>query len=240
MWSLSWLAMPRPRRLRTAAAALLVAAAACGGADAATSTAPATPVPNEAATATGAATTDAATPPSTIPPTTVDPIAAEFGKVSITGDPLPEAQRSVDDLAVGMAAPVVTGSSHDGTMVSIGGGVGPQALLFAAHWCSHCTAEVPRVADWLAATGGVEGVHIVLVTVGVDPNQPNWPPSEWLATAGWKHPVMRDDEANSAFRAYGGAQIPYWVILDADGEVVERIVGETEIPQLEAVLRAVG
>lgn len=224
--------------MRTAVLALALAATACGGADVATSTAPTAP-PTTSAASSGAE--SVSPPPSTAAPTTtVDPIAAEFGAVTINGAALPESERGDADTAVGLPAPEVIGSSRDGTVVSIGGGVGPQAILFAAHWCSHCTAEVPRVADWLAATGGVEGVDIVLVTVGVDPNQPNWPPSEWLATAGWNHPVMRDDEANSAFRAYGGAQIPYWVILDADGEVVERIVGATEIPQLEAALQAVG
>lgn len=228
-------------RMRTAVvAAALTVVAACGGADAATSTSTATAAP---ATSPAPSSTQSVPPsPSTAPTTTVDPVAAEFGAVSISGAFLPESgqERDGTDIALGLVAPDVTGSSRDGTVVTIGGGVGPQAILFAAHWCSHCTAEVPRVADWLAATGGVEGVDIVLVTVGVDPNLPNWPPSEWLANAGWDHPVMRDDEANTAFRAYGGAQIPYWVILDADGEVVERIVGATEIPQLESALQAVG
>lgn len=220
-------------RTRTAVVALLVAASACGGADAVTSTAPPAPATIEAP-ASGA---ESSTTASTVPPsTTLDPVAAEFGAVSISGDPLPESGRSGTDQAVGLPAPVVTGSSHGGTAVTLG--VGPQAILFAAHWCGHCTAEVPRVADWLAATGGVEGVDIVLVTVGADPSQPNWPPSQWLAEAGWDHPVMRDDEANAAFRAYGGTKIPYWVVIDAGGAVVERIVGATEIAQLEAAVQA--
>jgi thiol-disulfide isomerase/thioredoxin len=190
-----------------------------------TTTAPATTAPEPPVTTTSAVTT-----------TTVDLAAGEVGSPILSGDRLPEVGPSPDP-AIGVASPVVAGEDYDGTEVTIGEGGSPQAVLFVAHWCGHCQQELPEVVAWLDATGGVDGVEFVLVTVGVDPNRDNFPPSAWLDREGWTGPVMRDDGANSTFYTFGGSSVPYWVFLESDGTVAARIPGRAGIGEVERILQ---
>jgi thiol-disulfide isomerase/thioredoxin len=127
--------------------------------------------------------------------------------------------RDFDDAAVEI--------KHDGT---------PKAVVFLAHWCSHCQAEVPRVQAWLDTGGGVPGVEIMSVTTSANSAQANWPPSAWLDREGWTSPNIRDDSDSSALRAYGGNAFPYWVFLNGDGTVAHRQSGQTEVATLQAIM----
>jgi len=212
---------------------LVVAVAACGGDGA-------TPTTNAPVTTASGNTLETLPPPitTTTPPittTTTDPIAAEYGSPIVQGDPLPEVGQTPDP-AVGMAAPVAVGAGFDGTEARIGGTGSVQAVLFAAHWCSHCQNELPEIATWLNETGGVDGVDFVLVNVAVDPNRGNFPPSEWIEREGWPKPVLLDDVDNSVFRAFGGSSIPYWVFIAADGTIAARVSGETGSQEVESIL----
>ena len=208
-------------------------AAACGGSNSATTT---TAAVNDN-------TLETLPPTSTVAPavttTTVDPIAAEYGTPSVTGTPLP-AVVSGTDPAIGVEAPVVVGADYDGTPVTIGGGGSVQAVLFVAHWCSHCQAELPEIVQWLDQTGGVDGVGFVLVTVAVDPNRGNFPPSDWIEREGWTNPVMLDDANNSAFFASGGDSIPFWVFINSDGSVAARVSGGIGGGEVERILTSIG
>jgi thiol-disulfide isomerase/thioredoxin len=130
----------------------------------------------------------------------------------------------------------VTGHDFDGGTVSIGGEGTPTAIIFLAHWCSHCQAEVPLVQSWLDSGGGVEGVDFVSVTTSSSSGAQNWPPSEWLEREGWSAPNIRDDQTNSVLNAYGGSSFPYWVFLDGDGNVALRLAGEIDIATLELAM----
>ncbi|MDQ3782544.1 MAG: redoxin domain-containing protein, partial [Actinomycetota bacterium] len=76
-------------------------------------------------------------------------INAETGVPEVTGEalaPHPGNMLPADDPAVGIAAPAVVGEDFDGNTVSIDPTDGsPKAIMFLAHWCPHCQAEVPRV-----------------------------------------------------------------------------------------------
>jgi thiol-disulfide isomerase/thioredoxin len=63
-------------------------------------------------------------------------------------------------------------------------------VVFVAHWCPHCQAEVPRIVA-LAKAGKVS-VPIVGVATGTDASAPNYPPSAWLQREGWPYPVLVD------------------------------------------------
>ena len=220
--------------MRTLALLLLALAllvAACGESDAATTT---------TTVAAGDNTLETLPPTSTVAPpettTTINPIAEEYGLPTVTGTPLP-AFASGTDPAIGIEAPVTVGTDYDGTAVTVGGGGGAtQAVLFVAHWCSHCQNELPEIVRWLDETGGVDGVDLALVTVAVDPNRDNFPPSAWIEREGWTGPVLRDDADNTAFFAYGGSQIPFWVFINPDGTVAARVSGGIGGDQLESIL----
>jgi thiol-disulfide isomerase/thioredoxin len=219
------------RRLAIGLTAVVLLGAGCGGDGTSSDTAATTPGPGSPTTAGSPTTVGTTADP--------DPLAAEVGAVTISGDPIPPFTEG-DDPAVGLVAPVAVGTDYAGNEVTIGAPGTAQAVLFVAHWCSHCQAEVPAVIAWLEESGGVPGVDVVIVSVGVDPNQANFPPSAWLEREGWTGPVLRDDAVNSAFAAYAGGAIPYFVLISADGVVTSRFLGETPIETLAGAIEAIG
>jgi thiol-disulfide isomerase/thioredoxin len=222
------------RHLLAILLALAVLAAACGDSDEATTTsAPVTTASGNTLETLPPTSTEP--PPTTIPPTTVDLVAAQYGAPEIIGDPLPPVGGTPDP-AAGLASPVIVGADYYGNRASIGDTGTTQAVLFVAHWCGHCQNELPEIVSWLDETGGVDGVNFLLVTVAVDPNRPNFPPSEWIEREGWAEPILLDDDASSAFQMFGGSAIPYWVFLNPDGTVATRVEGGIGSDELAAIL----
>lgn len=162
-----------------------------------------------------------------------------FGLPDVSGVALPVFQSAQEDSAVGLAAPTVTGQDFDGRSVTVGGSGNPTAIVFLAHWCSHCEAEVPRVQAWLDGGGGVSGVDIVSVVTSTDPARFNFPPSDWLEREGWTTPVIVDDQIGSVHMAFGRGGFPYWVFLEGDGRVAARSAGELDISALEDFLQLI-
>ena len=164
--------------------------------------------------------------------------SGEYGTPSIQGTKLPEVSDSGADPAVGRRAPVLRGAGFDGRAVSIGATGRAQLILFVAHWCPHCRAEVPRLVEWLAS-GEIDGrVPIVAVATGTDPRYVNFPPSSWLAHEGWTGPVLVDSKDRDAGQVYGLTAFPYFVAVDRDGRVVARRTGELTLAEVRALLAA--
>lgn len=162
---------------------------------------------------------------------------SEFGSPDVDGAlPLMPSNTPIDTTATGLTAPSIVGSDFAGNEVAIQNDGRAKAIVFLAHWCPHCQAEVPRVQQWLDATGGVEGVDVYSVTTAMNSAQPNYPPSEWLEREGWTAPVIRDDQDRTALIAYGAGGFPFWVFVEEDGTVALRSSGETSIADLEAIM----
>ena len=166
---------------------------------------------------------------------------SEFGEPSITGTALPSVldynpPDAPEDPAFGMTIPEVSGQDFTGNTVEIKNDGQAKAILFVSHSCPHCQDEVPEVQAWIDSGGGVDGVEMISVSTAASSARGNWPPSEWLEGAGWTVPVIADDTDLTAFSAYGGIPIPYWVFVDADGTVTRRNVGRMEIPALQAAM----
>ncbi len=166
-------------------------------------------------------------------------IGSEFGEVEITGESLPVFAGAAADAAVGLSAPEVTGVDFSDNAVAITNDGTPKAVVFLAHWCPHCQAEVPRVQAWLDAGGGVEGVELMSVATSMNSAQANYPSSDWLEREGWTVPVIRDTSSNDALVAYGGSAFPYYVFIDASGNVVRRASGELDIATLESYMQEI-
>jgi thiol-disulfide isomerase/thioredoxin len=110
-------------------------------------------------------------------------------------------------------------------------------LLFVAHWCPHCQAEVPVVQAWLDSGRLDPSVDLISVATGIDPARPNYPPDAWLAREHWSPPVLVDGDQAVA-TSYGLKAFPYWVAVDAAGKVVVRATGELTPDQLDALAAA--
>jgi thiol-disulfide isomerase/thioredoxin len=156
-----------------------------------------------------------------------------FGPVTATGAPLPELPEGVDeDPAVGQAAPKLEGESPTGDAVTIDPADGPMVVIFLAHWCPHCQAEVPRIVELADGTDEIEGVPFVAVLTGSSPEADNFPPGAWLADEDWPAPAMVDTERENeaelsvAYSTYGAGGFPYMVAIDGEGNVAARATGE--------------
>jgi hypothetical protein len=151
------------------------------------------------------------------------------GVVTVHGDALPQLPASGDDPAVGCAAPVIDGQDFAGNPVRIGGaGIGqsPTVVIAAAHWCPHCNNELPKLQAKFK--GGSAGMRYVVVSTGVAKGQPHYPPGPWLSKdMGWTGGAIADDAQSTAGKALGVSAFPMFILIDSQGEVVERFSGET-------------
>ena len=170
--------------------------------------------------------------------------AAEGGSSETTApvsdDALPEYDATLDeDPAVGMTIPSVSGKDFDGKDITISGDDGKaKVILFVAHWCPHCQREVPLLSEHLADHPMPDDVELLTVSTSVQPGATNYPPQEWLDREGWTAPVLADDEDSTVAQTFGLSAFPYFVVVDADGKVVERATGELTTEQFDAMVQA--
>jgi cytochrome c biogenesis protein CcmG/thiol:disulfide interchange protein DsbE len=163
--------------------------------------------------------------------------SVETAAVSVQGAKLPPFTGAGTDPAVGDTIPTLTGEGFAGTPVTIGPTVKPRVVLFVAHWCPHCQAEVPRIVK-LAKKKAFKGIAVSTVATGTNPGYPNYPPSAWLRREHWPFPVMVDSQLQTAAVAYGLPSYPYFVFVDAQGKVAGRTSGEIAPSDLKKVLTA--
>jgi thiol-disulfide isomerase/thioredoxin len=144
-----------------------------------------------------------------------------------------------EDPAIGQTIPTITGTGFGGETLTIAPDGTAKVILFVAHWCPHCQREVPRLVEHLADTPMPEGVELLTVSTSVEPGAENYPPEEWLDEEGWEAPVIADDEDGTIATTFGLSSFPYFVAVDADGEVVARASGELTTDQFDALVAQV-
>ncbi len=163
----------------------------------------------------------------------------EYGPIDVEGATLDPYDSTIDDLSVGMQSTVVRGESFDGTELVIGEPTGnPTMIVFLAHWCGHCNAEVPELIALDEAGRLPVGLDVVGVSTAVAADRENYPPSQWVVDKGWEWPTMADDEIQSAISAFGGTAFPFTVVLDGDGTVLARRSGQATGDETVAFLDA--
>jgi len=161
---------------------------------------------------------------------------AQNRPAEITGSALPSfGDDDSADPALGLTAPTIVGANFEGIEVAIGRGA-PTLVVFLAHWCPHCQAEVPQLVSWNSASEVPAGVRVVGVSTAVDERRDNYPPSDWLAREGFPWPVVADTEVGDVAAAFGLSSYPFFVLLDADGTVAWRGSGELPMNELTATI----
>jgi thiol-disulfide isomerase/thioredoxin len=157
--------------------------------------------------------------------------------VSVSGTPLPKFTGASPDPAVGLTMPTVSGQSFTGIPVEIKPDGRRHVILFAAHWCPHCNAELPALVKELAGHPLPPSVEMTVISTAVTTSAPIYPPQKWLEqTIKWPTPVMADDAHNTAAGAFGLGSYPYFVFVDARGRVVSRFAGEMPVVQFRATV----
>ncbi|MEX1280213.1 MAG: TlpA disulfide reductase family protein [Acidimicrobiia bacterium] len=162
-----------------------------------------------------------------------------FGEVTIDGDPLPLLDPSGGgvaefDPAAGQPAPLVSGTDWNGEPSTVGG-AGSQLVVFLAHWCPNCQAEVPVLVDLMAGGDTIDGVPVVAVATSANSTRAEFPPAAWLDREGWTGQVVMDDAETTALRAYGLAAFPAWAVIGPDGEIVTRATGQLPADAIRAL-----
>lgn len=163
----------------------------------------------------------------------------ETAPVTVGGTPLSQYDPATSpDPAVGETIPTLHGRSvFDGVPVTVEPNGKPQVVVFVAHWCPHCQAEVPRLVA-LAKQGVFNGVDVTAVATGTSAQAPNYPPSAWLKREHWPFAVMADSPSGTAATAYGISAYPYFVMVHPDGKVAGRGTGELAPAQIKADVAA--
>jgi thiol-disulfide isomerase/thioredoxin len=88
----------------------------------------------------------------------------------------------------------------------------PVVLNFWASWCGPCREEIPAISVFADANPGVE-------VVGVAVRDTDEASREFATEVGASYPLaLGTDEVEEAYPAFG---LPYTVIIDAGGTVVE-------------------
>lgn len=168
--------------------------------------------------------------------------ASEFQNVVVTGDALPDFGNDGNDTAIGLTAPVLEGFGFLGNEVTTAPGT-PTLIVFLAHWCPHCQAEVPVLVKWSQSGLVPEGLDVIAVATGTDESAPNFPPSVWLANERWPElwPVLVDSKDQTAGNAFGLAGFPFMTLVGEDGKVLWRNSGEITAEALtDALNKALG
>jgi cytochrome c biogenesis protein CcmG, thiol:disulfide interchange protein DsbE len=163
-------------------------------------------------------------------------VQGEQQPVVIDGTPLPELAAG-DDAAIGMTPPTLQGASFDGSPLEIIPGGTDKMVVFLAHWCPHCNAEVPVLVEWQEKGRVPEGLDVIGVATASDESAPNYPPSKWLEGLGWPWPALADSSENEAAQAYGVNVFPFFVIVGEDGTVKGRFSGEMGLDDLDQAVR---
>ena len=153
-----------------------------------------------------------------------DVVISETQPVTVTGVALPRYPDQGADPAIGQPAPVVSGSSFDGTPIDITNDGRPKIIIFLAHWCPHCQNDVEALTPYVAANGLPDDVDIYAIATSTDASAPNYPPSKWLKD--WPVTTLADSAQSEAARAYGLSAFPFFVFVTAEGNVDFRFPGE--------------
>lgn len=144
-----------------------------------------------------------------------------------------------NDPAVGVTAPALTGNALFGSGTVTAASGSSYVAVFAAHWCPHCNAELPVLAEYL--DGNDPAANIYLVSSDTREGVQNFPPDQWLQDKmGWPietAPVI-DDADNALAGAFGLSGFPFFVAVNADGDVVARASGELGAEQFDALVKS--
>jgi len=129
------------------------------------------------------------------------------------------------------AAPIFTLESLDGTNVSLGDYKGSVVLVnFWATWCPPCQKEIPALEAAYRANKD-KG----FVILGVDVGESRQAVEAYAASKNITYPVLLDEEDQWMSR-YGAMGLPMSVIIDREGRILQKHMGELTQDELTSLL----
>ncbi len=129
-----------------------------------------------------------------------------------------------DGLAcAGNTAPDFTLTNLEGQKVTLSSYKGKVVVLnFWGTWCEPCKAEMPSL-NKLYLEHRDKG--LVVFAISIDPSEQNV--KSFISQKGYSIPVLIDNNKEVYFDSYGLFGLPVSVIIDRDGTIVQKVIGET-------------
>jgi peroxiredoxin len=131
--------------------------------------------------------------------------------------------------------PAITLKTIDGKAVrcdTLKNGGKPFIVDFFATWCKPCNRELDAIAevydDWRKETG------VTLFAVSIDQGQNINKVKPLVDNHGWNYEVLLDPNGELA-RAFGVHSIPYVLVLDGEGKIVDKHNGYTDGAEEELI-----
>jgi cytochrome c biogenesis protein CcmG, thiol:disulfide interchange protein DsbE len=109
----------------------------------------------------------------------------------------------------------------------------PAVINFWASWCAPCRQEAPELRRFAGEIGNRATL------VGVDWNDRPDNARAFIAESHWRYPVLRDPSGSTG-TAYGLAGLPTTFVLNARGQIVQKLQGPQTTSTLNSALAAAG
>lgn len=152
-----------------------------------------------------------------------------FGR-SNTSELKAPAVAALPDAAERDVAPDFTARTVDGQAVSLEKFRGkPLVINFFAHWCGPCKRESPALVKLAEKYHG----EVAMLSISRDSTRAGV--RKFVNEYGLTWPVVWDD-GNGISDSYSVVVQPYTYVIDADGRVAMKIVGEVTAPQVGGIL----
>jgi peroxiredoxin len=134
---------------------------------------------------------------------------------------------------LGAAAPDFERADLTGRRIQLSAYHGRLVLLnFWASWCTPCLAEMPRLSAWQRKYGAA-GLQVL----GISMDDNEVPVHRFLARHPLAYPVLMGDAKLG--EAFGGVLgLPCSILIDAQGRIVARFQGESDLSEIEARIKA--
>jgi hypothetical protein len=132
--------------------------------------------------------------------------------------------------------PVISGTDFAGNPLAGADDGQPHVLVVVAHWCPPCQSAVSRLVR-LHAQQAFDGITLYGVVSATSPEGDNYPPADWLERQRWPFSTF-DDADNRIASALGATALPFYVFVDANGQVVVRLAGDVTDAQLTMLFKA--
>ncbi|MFC5472299.1 TlpA family protein disulfide reductase [Cohnella suwonensis] len=104
----------------------------------------------------------------------------------------------------------------------------PTAILFFTSWCPYCNEDAPKVVQLYNKYKEDVNLYGVNLIYRDDRNDVEAYVNDYQI----KYPILMD-ESGSLYDKYGGSGFPSLYFFNADGEVIDQIIGSTDLETIE-------